>query len=362
MQDTRKWGRPPWRTELECPAAPLPAETGVAIVGAGLTGLSAAYHLRRARPDRPVTVLEAATVGDGASGRSGGLMLEDTAAGPLSGFEHCLDAAAELVARERIECGLVLNGCWEISHRRSAADSPVRWDDGGVPLRVFQVVPGGVVDPARLVAGLARAALGAGASIHERCSVVDLDCGPPLRLDTSAGPLTAGHVVLATDAFSLALSEMRSMAEAMLAVAVATEPLEETAIRQLGLRSRLPFYTEDLPYLWGRLTSENALVLGSGLLHPEAGDIAKVSLDSTAARRLFSGLERRIRRLHPALSAIRFTHRWAGPISITRDHRPILREHSRSPRVLVTGGYSGHGLAQAIRMGRLAAERIAASR
>ncbi len=352
------WGRPPWQVDVVVPPARLPAETAAVIVGAGLTGLSAAYHLRRARPAWPVAVLEAAGVGEGASGRSGGTVLEDTAAGPLRGFEGCLDSAAELLAREKIDCGLLLNGCWELSHRRGAADSPIEWKDDGVSLRVCQVVPGGVVDPGRMVAGLARAALNAGATIHERCAVEALDFGPPLRLRTTAGLLAAGRVLLATNAYSFDLSEFQPAALAMLAVAVATAPLEPAAIKQLGLQARLPFYTEDLPYLWGRLSEQNALVLGSGLLPFERG----ASLESPAAQQLFSRLERRIRGFHAALSGVRFTHRWAGPVCITHDHRPILRAHSRSSRVLVAGGYSGHGLAQALRMGRLAAERLLASR
>src|SRR5438094_196302 len=42
----------------------------VVIVGGGLMGLSAAFHLRRADPGRPVTVLERARVGSAASGAS----------------------------------------------------------------------------------------------------------------------------------------------------------------------------------------------------------------------------------------------------------------------------------------------------
>ena len=322
---------------------------GVAIVGAGLTELSAAYRLRRARPDWPVTVLEADTIGNGASGRGGGLLLEDTA-----GFENCLDSLADLLAREQIRCGWALNGCWEVSHRRGLEDSPIYWQDNGVPLRVAGRVPGGTLDPGRLLAGIARAAVSLGVSIQERCAVTAMECNPRLRLETAAGEIAADRVLLATNAFPLPFSELR--ATSMLALA--TTPLEERAIEQLGLESRRPFYTADLPYLWGCLTAQNTLVLGSGLLSSPGGNIADVSLDWPEARQLFSTLEGRIRGLHPTLSGIHFPHRWVGPIAITPDWRPVLRRHPRSPHVLVAGGYSGHGLAQVIRMGRLAAERL----
>lgn len=112
-----RWGQPPWEVPLTVPKAPPPEQAGVVIVGAGLTGLSAARHL--AGRNRRVAVLEATRVGDGASGRSGGIALEDTAAGPLAGFENCLK---EL---ERFDCELDLRGCWEISHDSDAPPKPL---------------------------------------------------------------------------------------------------------------------------------------------------------------------------------------------------------------------------------------------
>ena len=60
-------GGPPTRAPLTGPA-----EADVAIVGAGLTGLWAAYYLALARPSLEIVVLERETVGFGASGRNGG--------------------------------------------------------------------------------------------------------------------------------------------------------------------------------------------------------------------------------------------------------------------------------------------------
>ncbi|MDX2203531.1 MAG: FAD-binding oxidoreductase, partial [Hyphomicrobiaceae bacterium] len=47
----------------------------VAIIGGGYTGLSTAYHLRRADPSLKVAVLEAERIGYGASGRNAGFVM-----------------------------------------------------------------------------------------------------------------------------------------------------------------------------------------------------------------------------------------------------------------------------------------------
>ena len=47
-------------------------EVDVAIVGGGFTGLSSAYHIKKAEPNLRIALLESQVVGFGASGRNGG--------------------------------------------------------------------------------------------------------------------------------------------------------------------------------------------------------------------------------------------------------------------------------------------------
>src|SRR6185369_3144401 len=69
-------GRPVWDDDASAEAFwdALPARVDVAVVGAGLAGLSAAYHAKQLTPDRQVAVLEAGRIGAGASGRSTGMV------------------------------------------------------------------------------------------------------------------------------------------------------------------------------------------------------------------------------------------------------------------------------------------------
>lgn len=62
-------------------ASPLKTDldVDVAVIGGGYTGLSAAYHIRKMAPSKRVTVFEARGVGNGASGRNGGMLLPNVA-------------------------------------------------------------------------------------------------------------------------------------------------------------------------------------------------------------------------------------------------------------------------------------------
>src|SRR5512145_1746031 len=79
VRDQPDENRSVWVAESEAPR-PRPPLLGritadVAIVGGGFTGVSTAWHLSRRRPDLGVVLLEAGVLGQGASGRNGGQVL-----------------------------------------------------------------------------------------------------------------------------------------------------------------------------------------------------------------------------------------------------------------------------------------------
>jgi glycine/D-amino acid oxidase-like deaminating enzyme len=84
------WGVPPWHIDFTVRSKPIPASVDFAIVGAGFTGLAAAAWLRRLAPEKSVAVFEADRIGAGASGRTGGMVLAETAAGDLPGLGDVL--------------------------------------------------------------------------------------------------------------------------------------------------------------------------------------------------------------------------------------------------------------------------------
>ena len=360
MSDTRTigsraWGAAPWHGGQLRAAESIPSRADVVIVGGGLTGCSAAYHLSRLGI-RPV-LLEADVVASGASGRTGGLVLEGSAVGPLDRADACVPGLAKLVEREHIECELRLPGCWEIEHRDGGAPT-LPWIDEDKPISVTGHVAGGTVEPSRLTLGIANAAQRAGAIICDRARVTHIDCRDQLMVELADGQIRTGWLIVAVNAWIPSLVQNLPTTSS-LTFACATEELNEEVVEAIGLGEGIPFYTVDLPYLWGRTTSEGRVIFGSGLLFDSSDRLEMVGHKTRSFARAIDTLTHRVRGLHPALANIRFSHAWAGPIAFTEDHMPILTCAPNQPRVLVAGAYSGHGVAMSVRAGELLALAVA---
>jgi gamma-glutamylputrescine oxidase len=350
------WGEPVW--SFPVPVTPHPLLDGlrvdVAVVGAGFTGLATAHYLLQGSPSLRVAIFEALQVGAGASGRTGGLVLEDTAVGPLPGVENCIATLHELVSTQHIACDLHVSGCWEIGRLDGDPCSPIHWADHGT-LQVVNFISGGAFDPRKFLAGLATIIQRAGAQIFEHAPVTGLDPASPgaVRLEVAGKAVYTERVVFATNAFCLPLLGLEDWAGGVHTIAVATEPLSGAVFDAIGWATHTPFYTLDLPYLWGRATADGRVVIGAGLIG--RGDVENARVDTAEARHLFDGLERRIRGLHPVLHHVRITRRWMGPISFTSDGKPIVGSIDDDGRVLVAAGYRGHGVALSVRVGKLLA-------
>jgi gamma-glutamylputrescine oxidase len=344
--DAARWGAPPWRIDVELALPALPERVDVAVVGGGFTGLATA--LACAERGAAVHLFETGALGAGASGRTGGLVLEGTAAGPLPGTEACLDALSALVRSHAIDCDLDLRGCWIVRHDRAEPPAAPSWPDGDAGrLVVERHDVGGTVDPGKLVAGLARAALRAGAVLHERSHVERV---APARIRVDGRDVPVGRVVIATNAFLPRLVPRAKLRPA-LTLAIATAPLAPAALETISLGTTA-FYTGDFPYLWGRATREGRLVIGAGLAFDDDGHVERVTIEDDEVRAILSRLQARTRGLHDALAGVAVTHAWGGPIAFREGAVPILAEVA--PGVLATGAYAGHGVALSAAIARMA--------
>jgi len=398
-RQTGNWGKTPWTIDFRAKRGSLPDHADVVIVGGGFTGLTAAAMVKRMAPQKTVVLLEAAKVGNGASGRTGGMVLAETAAGDLPGLGKVLKAYRQILRRLGVKADLALPGVWELARGSRSMDgkpvhamrnSPIEWNDVGT-VRAVAKVPGGSVNPGKAVSGLAEAAAKAGVQIVEHVAVESIEFREPLRLrlhrlnrqKAERQTVSAEQVLLATNAGSLDLGDSlfagREPAEPKLTFALATTRITKQRLAAIGMKSKRPFYTVDFPYLWGRMLPDGRLIFGSGLM-PGFGEslrmesrkkkaakfnprklwkgLEKIDVRKGEAAQRLASLEQRVRGLHAALTKVRVTHRWGGPILLTDGFRPVFRKHPKSDRVIVAGGYSGHGVALSVYLGNWAAEHL----
>lgn len=351
------WGRPPWEIDFRPAPHLVPEQVDVAVVGGGFSGLAAAAWLRHLDPRKTVAVFEAQSIGSGASGRTGGMVLAETAAGDLPGLGDVLAGFSSTLNTLAIDCDLQLPGTWEIGRSDPLPGSHIVWQDSG-DLRITDEIPGGTADPGKLVSGLARAADRLGALIVESAPVEKIRFSDCLRLRVREREVRASHVILATNAFSLELSALAKRTEPKLTLAVATTPLDDSQLEVLGLASGRSFYTVDLPYLWGRVYNR-AVIFGGGIIEvKDWHDLEGIDISTGKAAEMVASVERRVRGLHPALRSAGFSYWWGGPILFGSDWdtRPVFEAHSSLSNTIILGAYSGHGVALSVYLGCWAAE------
>ena len=352
----------------------MPRAADFVVIGGGFTGLAAAAWLRRLSPQQSVVLLEASHVGAGASGRTGGMALAETAAGKQPGLGDVLTGLRHTLETLKINCDLDLRGAWEIARKSEGhpakSRSPIEWQDSGT-LRVVNEVPGGTLDPGKLVSGLAHAADREGAQILENHRVLSINWQsiPEIEVAISGqqrAKIAVGKVILATNALSLRNSGLRNGMHPRLTLAVLSAPISEKQLEEIGLGKRKPFYTTDFPYLWGRARKDRSIVWGAGLVNsPDSDDLDQVDITDAEPSGLFTRLEQRVQQLHPALAKIKFTHRWGGPILFRDSWKPVFDWHPRScgkKNAIVAGAYAGHGVALSSYLGKWAAEVLTGER
>jgi glycine/D-amino acid oxidase-like deaminating enzyme len=369
------------------PAPPAPALAGdvradVAVVGAGITGLSTALHA--ARSGAAVVVLDAEQPGFGASGRNGGQVnpglkldpdtVERDFGADLGGRMNALAGAApalvfELVKQHGIACDARQSGTLRAAvHARHAAairethaqlarrGAPVELLEGAALARTAGTARyacalldrrGGDLNPLKFARGLARSAVGAGARVHAQSRALGLrrvDGG--WRVATQSGSVTARQVVLATNGYTDDLwPGLRRTIVPLFGAIAATAPLPAEA-RRLILPDRQVLYESGNITVYYRVDREQRLLIGG------RGPMREIHAPAAIPH-----LVRYARKLWPILGGIEWTHAWGGRLAMTRDHYPHV--HEPSPGVLVCLGYNGRGVAMATAMGRALAERMA---
>lgn len=360
------------------------ARADVVVIGAGITGATAALHL--AQGGARVRLLEAERVGAGGSGRAFGQVvpyLRTEPARTVSDFgtqigERLIATAAgtpalvaELVSRHAIACDLDAGGLIFAAHSASGATSlrqrrdvwAARGSDlplldmeqahaaiGGGSYQAALIEPRGLsLNPLAYVRGLVRAASAAGATLHERSRVVGISGRPGgWMIETTEGRIGCDRLIIATGvALGGILPELRRRILPFRVHEAATAPLSADALAGILPRQRALTDTRRLPS-GVRRTGDGRLVVtlsgpaGGG----RAGDLA-------------GGLAR-LRALFRRLDVTAFAESWSGWVDLAPDQYPRLAEPR--PSLLVGYGLSGRGLGLGTALGQALARRALGGR
>jgi glycine/D-amino acid oxidase-like deaminating enzyme len=368
------------------PGLPGDIETDVAIVGGGLTGLWAAYYLSHADPGLRIVVLERDVVGFGASGRNGGWCSAlfsvseaalDHASGPGNGrrqylaMQETVREVGRVVAAEGIDCGFVHGGTVVLARtpaqlqrtHEEIAEARER-GVGEVDLAFLSPaeararvgasdVLGGtytphcaVVDPARLVRGLANVVERRGVTLYEQTEVHAI---APGLVTAAQGSVRAGTVVRATEGYTRTLSGHGRDLVPVYSLMIATEPLPEDFWAEVGLVGRETFADHRHLVIYGQRTEDGRMAFGGRGAPYHFGSTIRPEYDRDAG--VHDALKRTLVELFPALADAAITHAWGGPLGIARDWFSSVGIDAAT-RMAWAGGYVGDGLSTTNLAGR----------
>ncbi|HZO12458.1 MAG TPA: FAD-binding oxidoreductase [Polyangiaceae bacterium] len=373
------WDVSPWLTEIEAPAPRLEGtvEADVGIIGAGLTGLSTALCLRERGVDK-VAIVEAEVAGFGASGRNAGHLTptigkdlptlamvfgKERARELVAIAESAVAYTESLIERHRIDChyepvGNIFAAVHErqfdaIDRAARAAEElgahgmllePDDMRQRGLPrafVRGFLETSGGILNPARYVRGLRRAALDRGVQLFERSPVTAVDGNV---VSTENGRLRARRLVVATNAYTPLLALPVPDVARIGVQLFETEPVEIEWSERQGI------YTAHEILESYRLTHDNRIVGGSKFIRYGYGKRPIADVDAGVAQRM----DELFRLRFPELARTRIARHWGGTIAFALDFLPCV---GRSASELFYAiGYAGHGVALATFAGQLVAD------
>jgi gamma-glutamylputrescine oxidase len=351
----------------------------VAIVGGGITGISAALHL--AERGYKAAVVEAQEIGWGASGRNGGQALPGFGASQTkikslvgaANAKRLWDMSIEAVdllhgqiQRHNIPCDPVegyLHAAIKPRHVTELREAQEELAELGAPvgkllegdelrarlnspryLAALEDNISGHIHPLNYVLGLAAAAQRAGAALYTQTKVTQVEQGKVLKLHTPNGTMTANYLLVCGGAYLGGL--MRPIAGYIMPVGtyiIATEPRADVKTLIPGNEA-----VADLNFVldYFRRSADDRMLFGG-----------RVSYSTLPPPSLKDSMLKRAQKVFPQLHDARAEFVWGGNVDITQNRAPHFGR--LGDNILFAHGFSGHGVALTGLAGKLLAEAVA---
>ncbi|MGL5809509.1 MAG: NAD(P)/FAD-dependent oxidoreductase [Nocardioides sp.] len=354
----------------------------VVVVGGGTIGGWCAYFLRKA--GLRVVLLEAGTLGKGASSRAAGMVRAQGGTpdavrlgmwsqdfyrgqadelGTDSGFVRtgyhmpCFTESEVTAARDRIamQNGLGLASRWLTPDEVDARNPSMA---PGSTLGASYYAGDGWIDPPRNVQAYAAALLVSGVDVRERTPFTGLlvDGNRAVGVSTPVGDIGCGDVVLTGGPSLAAIGDLigaRIWSQGVRHQVVVTEPHPDLAPERLpmvfDLTSGIYWRPEEGGMLWG-------------MSNPDERPGEALEFDSA----YFGAMRRRVAALVPVTADLGIRRQWAATIDYTPDHLPILGPvlpaGSGAIEHTVVAAAGGHGMMWGPAVSRAAADLVLTGR
>ena len=374
-----------WLDTVAEPAAgatrALPDKVDVAVVGGGFCGLSAARVL--AQRGVRVALLEAESLGWGASCRNGGMVLtgmklpvptlikrygREAVQRMYAASLESIDLVEQIIKEEGIDCNFSRCGHLEVACKQAHFDdyataaarikSEFNHELHIIPKNALQseigsqIYFGGMVDetsagvnPARYVHGLAEAAQRHGACLFDHTCVTNVSSQPngatgSFRVETTRGTLNAKEVLLASGAYTTnATPSLRKKVIPIGSYIIATEILPDALAAEVSPRHRMIYDSKHFLYYY-RLTPDNRMLFGGrAAFFPESESTVRESAEL---------LRRGMIEVYPQLRDTKVEYVWGGTLDFAMD---VMPHSGKIDGMYFAVGFAGHGVAAATWMG-----------